>query len=61
VTDPGADTVVEWIVDWGDGTTSTHGAAGDVTHVYADGAVTATITVAVVDEDGLHSAWGRSA
>ena len=37
VTDPGDDTVSSYVVHWGDGTTDTYSAPGDVTHVYADG------------------------
>ena len=37
--DPGADTVSQWVIDWGDGTTQTvTGNPSSVTHVYADGA-----------------------
>jgi len=58
VADAGADTVVEWIVRWGDGTTSTHDAGGEVTHVYANGEAPRTIVVALVDEDGTHDGAG---
>jgi len=58
VTDPGADTVVEWIRGLGRRHDGRVRRGGDVTHAYADGAATATITVALVDEDGLHSAAG---
>ncbi|MHB1186316.1 PKD domain-containing protein, partial [Thiobacillus sp.] len=58
VTDPGTDTVTSYVVNWGDGTQSTYAAAGDVTHAYADGASTPTITVDLVDEDGIHTAAG---
>ncbi|MEC8374246.1 MAG: hypothetical protein VX078_05450, partial [Pseudomonadota bacterium] len=33
--DPGDDTVTDFIVDWGDGTVETIKRPGDVTHVYA--------------------------
>ena len=33
ISDPGDDTVTDWIVDWGDGTIESLLAAGDVTHV----------------------------
>ena len=39
VSDPGDDTVTSYVVNWGDGTSDTYGAPGDVTHVYADGIV----------------------
>ncbi len=54
VTDPGTDTVSQYIVHWGDGTSDTYATAGDVTHVYADGDATPTITVDLVDEDGTY-------
>jgi|GEM_PF-1111909 len=58
ITDPGTETVSNYLVHWGDGTTSSYAAAGDVTHTYADGASTPTIMVDVVDEDGTHSTAG---
>jgi len=67
ITDPGTDTVTEWIVHWGDGTSDTYTSGGDVTHVYADDDPTATpsdgttITVDLVDEDGTHLAAGTKA
>jgi hypothetical protein len=61
MTDPGTDTVTSYVVNWGDGSSDTYGAAGDVTHVYADGAATPTITVDLVDEDGTHTAAGSKA
>jgi len=62
VTDPGSDTVSQWIVHWGDGSTSTYASGGDKTHVYADDNPTGTpsdpytITVDLADEDGTHVA-----
>lgn len=61
--DPGNDTISEWIIDWGDGT-STNGVLGEVisgnpalvTHVYADGANQYTITATAADEDGTYTA-----
>jgi hypothetical protein len=58
ITDPGTDTVTAWIVHWGDGSSDTYGAGGDVTHVYADGPASPTITVDLTDEDGTHGAAG---
>jgi RHS repeat-associated protein len=51
-TDPGADTITAWIVNWGDGATSTvDGSMFAATHVYlATGAQ--NVTVSAVDEDG---------
>jgi len=58
VTDPGDDTVTQFIVHWGDGATRTYSSDGDVTHTYADGPANHTIIVDLVDEDGLHEAAG---
>ncbi|MBL8391325.1 MAG: cadherin-like domain-containing protein, partial [Candidatus Accumulibacter sp.] len=58
VSDPGVDSVTSYVVHWGDGTSDTYGAAGDVTHVYADGLSSPTITVDLVDEDGTHTNAG---
>jgi PKD repeat protein len=55
-TDPGADTISSWLINWGDGTTST--VAGNVTSAtktYADNG-TYTITVTATDEDGTYTA-----
>lgn len=53
ITDPGQDTVTQWIVDWGDGTTpNTYGSGGAKTHVFADGPNLYTMSVSLVDEDG---------
>ncbi|HRM67977.1 MAG TPA: PKD domain-containing protein, partial [Thauera phenylacetica] len=57
VTDPGTDTVVEYVVDWGDGNVESYAAAGDVSHVFADPGVY-QISVALRDDDGLHAAAG---
>jgi hypothetical protein len=54
VVDPGQDTVTEYRVHWGDGTSDTYPKAGEVTHVYADGWTDRTITIDLVDEDGTH-------
>ncbi len=55
-TDPGDDTVQEFIVDWGDGSpVETFTASGVVTHVYGNdsGGSDVTISIDLVDEDGL--------
>ena len=54
VTDPGKDTVTEYIVYWGDGGTDMYSSGGDVTHGYADGPADHTILVDLVDEDGTY-------
>ena len=51
----GADTISSWIVDWGDGTTSTlAGSASEANHVYASAVGTPNVNVQVeaYDEDG---------
>ncbi len=58
VTDPGADHVTSYRVDWGDGRISTYTQGGDVTHIYADGPTTRRIVVDLTDEDGVHVAAG---
>ena len=58
VTDPGTDTVTEYIVHWGDGSSDTY-SHGDVkTHTYADGPHHA-ITVDLADEDGTFTDAGH--
>ncbi|WP_198157066.1 PKD domain-containing protein, partial [Aquincola tertiaricarbonis] len=58
VVDPGTDTVQRYDINWGDGSPVQTVLAADlppsrqVSHVYADGAVTRNINVSVVDEDG---------
>ncbi len=58
VTDPGPDTVTSYVVNWGDGNTSTYPTAGDVTHTYTDGDHSRTISVDLVDEDATHQDAG---
>ena len=66
--DPGADTVTEYRVQWGDGTPvqvvspAALGAAGrTLTHTYEDGTAARTITLDLVDEDGTHLGAGSRA
>lgn len=54
ITDPGADTISQRIVNWGDGNTQTYTSPGDFTHVYADNGIY-FITVSLVDEDGTYN------
>ncbi|WP_078120005.1 Calx-beta domain-containing protein [Thiosocius teredinicola] len=54
VTDPGDDTVSNYVVHWGDGTDNTYTTNGDATHTYAD-AGDYTISVDLVDEDGTYT------
>ena len=58
VTDPGVDTVSQYIADWGDNSSDTFTDGGTVTHTYADGVTTPTIVVDLVDEDGIHQGAG---
>ena len=56
ITDPGTDTVTDWVVHWGDGNTDTYAAApGTITHTYADGNTTPTITIDLVDEEDTYT------
>ena len=60
ITDPGDDTVISYIVNWGDGSSNTYDAAGEVTHTFAaEGNY--TISVDLVDEDDTHTAAGTLA
>jgi hypothetical protein len=50
ITDPGADSVTQYVLRWGDGGSSTYAMGGDVAHVYgAPGNY--TISVDLTDED----------
>ena len=55
VSDPGADTVTQFVVDWGDGTTDTYDSPGVKTHVFADGPAARTVRLSLADEDGTHT------
>lgn len=58
--DPGADTISTWIVNWGDGPTQTiTGNPAYLTHVYASSG-DYIITAAAIDEDGAYSAGNKS-
>jgi len=53
--DPGADTIANWTINWGDGViTTAAGNAVSTTHVYASAGFTYNITASVTDEDGTH-------
>jgi uncharacterized delta-60 repeat protein len=62
--DPGDDTVTRFNINWGDGAVGTYAAAGNlpgaVTHTYPDGPATHTLTVELVDEDGVHPVGTRT-
>ncbi|WP_428938143.1 PKD domain-containing protein [Fontivita pretiosa] len=58
--DPGADTIARWVIDWGDGTIQTiNGSPGSVKHLYADDG-TYTISATASDEDGTYSANSKT-
>jgi hypothetical protein len=54
--DPGQDTLLPdgILINWGDGSTSTASAVGDITHTYS-AAGTPTILVSLADEDGSYA------
>ena len=52
--DPGADTISEVLVDWGDGIVETFSDLSATSHVYAEGPIAAVIQVTLRDEDGFH-------
>lgn len=56
-TDPGDDPVVEYLVDWGDGTQTSVSDPGDLTHVYKD-VGNFDVTVTAIDDDGKSSTLG---
>ncbi len=62
VTDPGTDTITQYIVNWGDGTNSGlitgNPANTTATHTFADGPANLTNNVTVIDEDGNFLAGG---
>src|SRR5206468_3646576 len=60
-TDPGADTISGWTIDWGDGVVDNlPGTATGATHAYADDAPSRTIVTTATDEDGTWSAPNKT-
>ena len=60
-TDPGADTISQWLIDWGDGTQSGvagagAGAAVNASHTYSAARAATGIVVRAVDADGTWTA-----
>ena len=56
VNDPGADSAISWVINWGDGAiTSGSGAPGTQAHTYLLGGFTRSVRVSVTDEDGTFS------
>ena len=58
VTDPGPDTVTQWIISWGDGESDVYAPGDEVFHIYEEFGQTYTIRVNLMDEDGLHTNVG---
>ncbi len=54
--DPGADTISSWTIDWGDGIEVVSGNPASATHTYADGTTNYTISATATDEDGTYAA-----
>ncbi|MCI0680920.1 MAG: PKD domain-containing protein [Gemmataceae bacterium] len=55
--DPGADTITSWRINWGDGhIEDVAGNPSSVTHTYADGTRAYTIEATATDEDGTFAA-----
>ncbi len=54
--DPGADTISQWMINWGDSVQVVTGNPASVTHTYADGTANYTISATATDEDGTYSA-----
>ena len=52
----GADTISQWTINWGDGTQVVSGNPSSVTHTYADGTDSYTISATATDEDGTYAA-----
>jgi hypothetical protein len=62
ITDPGADTVTQMIVFWGDNTSDQYTTLGSKTHIYDDDAsYSGPISVTLLDEDGFHAGAGTHA
>jgi hypothetical protein len=56
--DPGADTISQWTINWGDNTANqvVSGNPNSITHTFATGLSNVTISATAVDEDGTFSA-----
>ena len=54
--DPGADTITQWTINWGDSTEVVSGNPASVTHTYADGDANYVISATATDEDGTYAA-----
>jgi ferredoxin len=60
--DPGADTIQQWIVDWGDGSPiqTASGNSHELSHTFQQPGTRARIQVGAIDEDGAWSAATRT-
>jgi hypothetical protein len=58
LTSPNPQPPTQYVIHWGDSTTTTTTSLGTVTHVYTSGPGPETISVDVVDPDGTHPAAG---
>ena len=63
IVDPGDDSVTEYVINWGDGSSDTIAAvdlpaSGEVSHTYSNGPAAPTIRMDLVDEDGTHENAG---
>ena len=57
VSDPGPDTVTDWVINWGDGDVQTiNSNPASVDHTYDRGGFTYNITPSSIDEDGTWAA-----
>ena len=56
--DPGADAISSWNINWGDGSAiqTVAGTTTVLTHTYANGPASCTISATATDEDGIHTA-----
>ena len=61
-TDPGTETILKWAITWGDGSAvqTVTGNPSGVTHVFADGVATRTISATATDEDGTYSSNAKT-
>ena len=59
--DPGSDTISQWTINWGDSTQVVTGNPSSVSHTYADGTASYTISATATDEDGTYAPATRSA
>src|SRR5262249_39499780 len=56
--DPGSDTITQWVINWGDGSAAqtVTGNPTTVTHTFTDGPATRTISATGTEEDGTFNA-----